>query len=190
LKKNKPLLCFSALLLLLGTFACRTNTEQAKGKPQEQAFFSLANFLDGEKARLQRKNVSFEKTTTFDGKTETKIIPFDSLDWAVELAAFYDSDINKPSIKHKYSVDSIYLNKMLVGLKYQTKSPDVRTRELDVFLEDDQVVSCIIKNSTDNAVYKASQQLEYDTDEGYSIENQQKLPFSDANKMSVAVKFR
>ncbi|MEM1323967.1 MAG: hypothetical protein AAGG75_27145 [Bacteroidota bacterium] len=183
--ENKHLLfpIFLLQLFLLGS--CTDIPETAV---QQSQFFDLKQYFKEQEEALAKYKQA-EKTTTINGKTETKLI--DEIDFAEELAVFADSDINKASWLDRYEVDST-LNTagQLQQLQYHALDDKLRTKSLVIDFKDGQVLHIAIENTSSNAINTSQQVLKYRADEGYSIQSRQKVVGAEERVLGVSVQIK
>ena len=174
-------------LLFIAFFVTFCKDKKTNIVASQNSFFDVKKFISSEAKRLQSQAGRYEKKVTVDGATEEKIS--DSLNWTQELALFAEADINRPAWKDKYRVDSIFdAQHGLVKISYTTQDKNLKTKQLDIIFNHNILQEINIKNSASSAVATLQQQLSYRPDDGYLVEMNQKIPFSDPQKMTVAVR--
>src|SRR5690606_21109481 len=115
---------WGAGLSFLSLGAC-TNVEERAERP---AFFDLVSYVDMEQQRLSAEYPLLVRESFFNGSVSQ-----DSLerpDFSEDLRIFRRSDINRPSWRDQYSVDSLWNDRQLSGLRYQALEPALKTRIL------------------------------------------------------------
>lgn len=174
--------CF---LFLFSFGACQTpEVEQAAS---QHAFFDLKAYFAEEIASLsQKRNIT--KTTQINGQQESHT--FDTLDFAQELAAFVESDINRIAWLDQYAVDSTMSPQgKLAGITYQALKPELKTQKLQIQFTQNQPSYIQVNRLMENALMNSAMQMEYRPGEGYRIQSNQKLRISEEREMVVEVKF-
>ena len=175
------LICF----LLLFEACFQSNTTEAT--PNPTSFFDLETYFHKEVQRLKNTK-SIQKAVSIGTETEQKTI--DNVNFSQELAVFTQSNINKSSLLEKYEVDSIFnAQEQLQQITYKAKNAALRTQHLAVFFHQNEVSKVEILNTSQNLIAQSEQKLRYSPDEGYSIQSQQKIVFSEPENMTVRVKF-
>ena len=153
------------------------------------SFFSVKDFFDEEIQRLQNLQPKAKKTLNIGDKTEAKENLV--LDFATELAAFRDSDINRPSWIDQYTVDSLRdASGSLTLLRYQARDSSLYTRFLQLTVDKDgRVSTCSIRNRLTNLISDFRQSLFYDPKAGYTITVLQGLGDDARQPVELVVKF-
>jgi len=154
---------------------------------QEPTFFDLKKYFKNEQVSLSQKTKIF-KTTSVDGDQIEK--QSDSLDFNLELKVFEESDINKIAWIDKYEVDSIFdKNGDLEKVIYKAIDEKLRTRQLLISFDENEVDTIEIFNNASGNVAKLEQHLLYIPAYGYTIESTQKTTFSLEHVLKVDVRF-
>lgn len=176
---NRPLkrgLCYSAaLILLVAVFlqSCQPDNIQDGTKPK---YFDIAGYFKAQIAKQRKLNHTTLKSVTHNGNTETKKVHID--DWALELALFVQSDINKPAWRDSYSVQSGIDGSIV----YTAKEPELRTREIVITRNKDNSIKWImIFNDSKNRLYQTDETLTYRPDSLYTIKKKQHVSFLGTN---------
>ena len=71
---------------------------------EELPYFNLGGFLDLEITKID--GASIIKTSRINGEEKTVELVYSVQDWKEEFAAFYEADINTPSLALSYSTDA------------------------------------------------------------------------------------
>ena len=152
-----------------------------------KAFFDLVKFFDNEVKRLNSANILPVKKANLNGREE-EARP-DELNYTEELQIFSQSDINRPSWIDKYQADTTFLSGSPERITYTALEEDLRTKKIEIVFDRKEVVSVSIENSTTSLVASDVQKLLYQPATGYSIENQQKIVFSNERRLRIEVSF-
>ena len=75
-------------------------------KMEKLPYFDLKGFMDLEIAKLE--GVTVTKISRINGQEKTSELVLSTQEWKEELQAFYEADINKPSLALSYSTDAHY----------------------------------------------------------------------------------
>jgi hypothetical protein len=183
----------AGLAMLAGVVAftgsgCSPSTETSSGQGRGTTiFFDLRDFFDKEVKSLQAQKPRVRKTVRLNGRESLQAAA--EVNYAAELAPFIQSDINKPSWRDKYRVDSLFVGGVLEEIKYTAGDAALKTKELRVFFEGDKVRSIWVKNSIRSIVSESEQDLKYYPYKGYSIYGRQGGRFSEEKRFSVEVEF-
>jgi len=180
---SKFLFFFCLTIYLL---ACNVPTIKETNRPQSN-FFDLKGFFKKEARYLKEQGVEIQKTIQHNQTKETQTIRPE--DWEKELLLFSESDINKPSWKDKYLLDSTNKGNGLILLHYKAIDENLSIQVLDVELKGESVHSVLIAKKVSNQVYESQQHLTYIPRKSYSIKKSQDVTFSDKDDYSIEAKY-
>jgi len=177
------------LFLLASLTACVNMSDQAaQNKLTKDRFFNLNDYFEQEIARLKENNQQVDKTIQINGETEQETL--DSINFEKELAVFVNSSINKTSWIDKYQADSTFSDTgALTKIVYTATDEDLKTQQLTVDFENEQVQRIDITNRSGTTLAKMKQQLSYTPGEGYSIESSQDIVLFDNRNMVIEATF-
>lgn len=177
---------FLFLILLISACQSAKNETQQAENEAILVFFDLKGYFNDEIKRLNQENWSVSKKVAINNESEEKTL--NSLDFAKELDVFVQSDINRPDWTDKYQIDSTLQDGKLVRLHYQALSEKLRTREIEIEFENEQVQKIHIKNGGNNFVAGSQQELTYLPKEGYTIKSRQYTALSKDKELSIKVR--
>lgn len=160
-------------MLLLGFLLC--SCENNTSKNETAAYFDLKSYFEKQVAELSTNNFKLKKIISKDESTEEKLI--DHPDWKEELKPFSECDINKPSWKNSFTIDSTGDKEMLC-IKYQAKDSSLKIKSINYCFEHDSLTFIRIEKRTDNMYYNNTTTLNYFPMKAYSIQNSQKINFT------------
>lgn len=173
------------LVGLLSVLSCAAPlTDDAR--QSTNVFFDLKKFFEEEAAYLKANPVKAQKIIRYNGQEEKHQVLIK--DWTKELSFFAESDINKPSWKDQYSIDSIYNGNKLL-LHYKSKNKDLVTQVLDIEIVGDTVQSIVIIKNTQNQIYTSQQYLTYLPKKHYKINQIQSIIFSPEDNYSIEANY-
>ncbi|NCD68522.1 hypothetical protein [Mucilaginibacter agri] len=159
--------------------ACKPDVKETTG---QYKYFDLKGFINADSTRLNRSNPTVNKTVNHNGASETKNVKI--ANWGHELSLFASSDINKPSWRQSYTI-----NTAGDSTTYKAITPDLKTRELTVAKTGDKV-SCIrIVNHIKNMLYETREVLTYLPDSVYTIDKTQHVILLGNNRYIIKGKF-
>ena len=190
LERIKP---FSALFGLLFFFVvhfflgCTNGREPELGDKKVPVFFDLRDFFQKEMQFLEKNQPVVNKIVRLNG--QESLLSSISVSYSDELAPFANSDINKPSWKDKYQVDSILMDGHLKEIKYVAKDASLKTKELSIIFGDGGVDKVWIRNSIHSIISESDQELKYERSKGYFIKGRQVGRFAAEKQFSVQVSF-
>lgn len=160
---------YLGLALLLPLLSCNSGASESTEVATIATFFSLSDFFSAEIDRLNTAQPECTKTLRVGGKEETQSGA--TLNYETELAAFLDSDINKPSWSDKYKVDSVFSNAgQLASLHYVAQDSGMYTREIRLGFDSLETVrTCFVRNRLTNFISDFRQNLYYDRQSGFRM---------------------
>ncbi len=178
-----PRFLYAALLLFF--VACAVPAVNDENQP-DGTFFDLKGFFEQEAAYLTDQNIQVQKTIRQNGKEEKQQIAIK--DWTQELRFFAESDINKPSWRDQYTIDTLHgENKMT--LKYRSKDEDLSTQALDIELVAGTVQHILVTRNVDNQVYNSQQILTYVPKKLYKIYQTQNIVLLSEDDYSIEANY-
>lgn len=166
--------------------ACNVPTIKETNRTQT-TFFDLKGFFQDEAKYLKEKGTKIQKTIQHNQIKETQIIT--PKDWEKELLLFSESDLNKPSWKDKYLLDSTDRGNGLTLLHYKATDESLSIQVLDVELKGTDVHSILIVKKVSNQVYESQQHLTYIPRKSYSIKKSQDVTLFDKDDYSIEAKY-
>src|SRR5690554_1983523 len=166
---------------LMLSFSSCINTEAEA--VQEEYFFSLKNYFESEAQRLTNQQSVIQKEVKRNATSEEKEIEIE--DWKKEFGLFIESDINKISWRDSYQ--EIRHQDTLI---YQSKDPELRTQEIVIIKENEQIKEISIKNIVKNYLYNSVENLVYFPDSIYQVNKTQDVIVLGANKYEISGRFK
>ncbi len=164
--------------------ACHSN-EQADTE-QVKYFFDLKGYFDEQINLNNEKYNTPTKTVSVDGRAEQKQL--EKINWEKELSVFTSADINKSSWQDKYRIDTMATINA-VNIAYTALDDKLKTRLINVKLNDDIVEFISIDQLSDNMIYNSQKTLTYSPNVGYTLENRQKARFLKEHLYEINVDF-
>jgi hypothetical protein len=165
------------ILLIAFLPSCKPdNLQDDAGAPK---YFDLEGYFKADAARLTKLNHPVLKTVIHNGDTQTKTVHINN--WDAELSLFIQSDINKPAWRDSYSIVNS-CNTII----YQTKDPELTTKEIVITKQGNKVKWIMIVNSTKNILYTTTEKLSYFPDSLYNIYKNQKVRLLKANNYRIS----
>lgn len=140
--------------------------------------FCLSAFLQQELQTYTSVNQELEKYAYLNGKEENKTVQLDGPRWQVEFTAFREADIDKPALRGKYLVDTLYVETdSLTRISYVALDPSLRTRYLHLYFKPNTTTPSYIEAhlATKNVFYQSAQDLVFAPGEYYSISGHQDI---------------
>ena len=168
------------LLLLVSFSSCFKSEVETV---QEEYFFSLKNYFESEAQRLTNQQSVIQKEVKRNATSEEKEIEIE--DWKKEFGLFIESDINKSSWKDSYQ--EINHQDTLI---YQSKDPELRTQEIVIIKENQQIKEISVKNVVKNYLYSSIENLVYFPDSLYQVNKTQDVIVLGANEYEITGRFK
>lgn len=150
-------------------------------------FFDLETYFNQEITRLEQQQIRLKKRISLGDKTEEKILT--EYDLSDELTFFLDANINKTAWLDQYTVDSIFVQKTLSGLRYLAKNEDLKIKKVTIDFENQTVAQIEIIKRNPTIIADAEQQLKYQPKTGYSIEHLQEIRLGKPQVLKIEVDF-
>lgn len=172
---------FFYLIALIFWTACSTTEIPTVNKKLDKPFFDIITYLDDEIEKSQLTQI--EKTVQINGESETKVLK--DFDLKKELSMFYDSDINKPSLFDKYNTFETEHS-----ITYKTEDEELSVQRIKIFKgENGDFQKLLINRKAAKQIYSSDKVLTYESNIGFSIQNTQKVKFSEEKAYEIEVKF-
>jgi hypothetical protein len=160
----------SIIFILIGFLSC--STKEINSNPSKVTFFSLVDFVSGEKKKLVREKTTLVKILQLNGKRDTLFL--NRPDFEIELDVFIKADINKPALSDKYRIDTILQKGKLLKIIYSSKDKRLHTQKLSIHynsLGKVYLIDAYLFNGS--PITKSVQHLIYKPDFGYQIYDNQ-----------------
>ena len=172
---------FFYLIALIFWTACSTTEIPTVNKKLDKPFFDIITYLDDEIEKSQLTQI--EKTVQINGESETKVLK--DFDLKKELSMFYDSDINKPSLFDKYNTFETEHS-----ITFKTEDEELSVQRIKIFKgENGDFQKLLINRKAAKQIYSSDKVLTYESNIGFSIQNTQKVKFSEEKAYEIEVKF-
>jgi hypothetical protein len=169
--------CWVLILLIALLPSCKPDNLQDDAGAAK--YFDLQGYFKADAARLTKLNHPTLKTVDHNGTTQTKKIHINN--WDAELSLFSQSDINKPAWRDSYNV--VNTGNTII---YQTKDPELTTKEIVITKQGGKIKWIMIINSTTNILYNTTEKLSYFPDSLYQIYKYQKVRLLKANVYKIS----
>lgn len=171
-------------ILIFICTACSSN-EQSDAV-QVNHFFDLKGYFQ-KQMKSNERYTAIKKTVSVDRKTQTKTL--DHIDWKKELNAFASADINKTAWQDKYRIDTMATINA-VNVVYTALDDDLKTRIINIQLDQDTVKYISIEQLGNNMIYNSEKILTYTPKVGYTLENRQKARFLKEHLYEINTEFQ
>lgn len=175
------ILCWSCALFVIS--ACSVPTTPI---PPEGPFFDLKTFFEKEVIHLKNSMPQLDKTIIHNATTESQRVEIN--DWKAELHFFSTLDINKPSWRDQYQVDTL-MEQYGYQLIYSALNQELITQELSIHIIDQQVTFINAIQLIDNQIYQSQRFLEYKPRKHYKIKQLQDVALLSPNDYTIQATF-
>lgn len=172
---------FTSIFIVLFLNACGPNNSVSNS-----AYFDLKNYFIAEGDLHNSLHDKAQKILVKGDHSETRIFTINN--WIDELTPFIESDINKPSWKNSFTVDSM-VNENKIQVTYLNKDKSVPVKTLIIEKIDQHISKITIETEKENIFYSAKSTMEYTPALGYLIKNRQKSFLSDPDDFELKVNF-
>jgi hypothetical protein len=166
---------FIGVSIISTLYACKPAVKEDGGNAK---YFDLKGYFDKDASRLTKLNKPVLKTVMHNNDAETKKVRI--ANWQTELSLFTESDINKPSWRDEYTIESD--SSLLI---YKAKTSDLKTQEVMIKKDGDKVKWIMIINHTKNLLYETREKLSYFPDSLYLIEKWQAVRVLGINRYKI-----
>lgn len=147
-------------LLLLALLLINCNNSKNASGDLPTSFFDVSKYFDNQVAQLDSLQPSVLKNASLNGKTEVQNL--DSLEWRKELKLFKSLNINKPSWKDSYEVDTLLaLNEKIIEYKLLDKDLPVKKLVIKYDLASGNISSISGTIFDKNMLYHSELELNY-----------------------------
>lgn len=173
----RPFFVFTCICALATFFGCQP---KANGPTADCAgiHYCLNAFVNTRIAEFDTLQPTLQKYVYLNGKEENQTIQLDRPRWEAEFTAFKEADIDKPALKGKYLVDTLFVDTdSLTRISYVAQEEGLRTRYLHLYFKPRATEPSFIQArlETKNVFYQSVQELEYTPGESYSIKGFQDI---------------
>lgn len=170
---------YFSIILSIVLSSC-TNTAPVQ---QEKYYFDLISYFETQVDVLNTLNPDVHKVITKNGEREEKTLS--DINWKLELMAFTQADINKPSWKDLYAVDTNIIQNGFI-VKHTATDKSLTTRSIHVKTNDNNEITKIeISTQPDKKIYFAITHMIYVPGKNYSISTEQNLVLFDKDSFTV-----
>lgn len=176
----------AVLFLLIGVLSSCTNISgESSGEMDVLPYYDLKGLVEQEIPKLDGKTVTL--TSRVNGVQEISEKTFTSDQWKDELGAFFEADINKPSL-----IDS-YTTELQKDMLIHRAKPGAKTtiKEIIVRIVDDRPIWVTFKGSSESMFYTSFinggiyMNNREDRIDHFEIESTQKIWFLKPNNMKI-----
>ncbi|GMQ25359.1 hypothetical protein Aoki45_20410 [Algoriphagus sp. oki45] len=177
---------FSTLSILLVLVFLSCDSARKEVKMEKLPYFDLKGFMDLEVAKLD--GVSVSKVSRINGNEKSAEVTLSSQEWKEEFQAFYEADINKPSLALSYSTNAYYeylIHELLPGEKGKVK-------EIKIKYNKDYPSSITFRMKDENMFFSTATSGEFYLNQltqkldHYTIETTQKVVFMEPTNIKIS----
>lgn len=153
-----------------------------KKQKNNMSYFDLKGYFEKEALRLMKSNPVFAKTVMVNGNSETKQMQI--ADWAKELSAFSDADINRSAWIGLFRIERAKAREV-----YTSDNEKVPVKEVLITKRNGEVSGIRILIKTANMLYNSSDTLSYYPDSLYQINKKQEIRLLSEKNYLITGKF-
>jgi len=176
----------SLVIIAIVLNGCQNNSNTTSNS-SNNPFFDLEAFFEAEAAFLNEKGMQLHKVIEHNKQQEEQTTAV--ADWNNELRLFKESNINKPSWRDKYQLDSTDMGNGLTLLQYKALDDALVTRMIDIKKANNAIHSIVIVNSNNNVIYESQQYLTYIPRKSYSIKQTQEVTLFEKDEYNIEAKY-
>ena len=169
-------------VLILTLISCTENHETVRAVN----LFDSEKYFSEEASRLSSVK-SVKKISTYNSTSETKEITITN--WTKELEPFIQCNINKPSFRNSYRIDSI-TNASGKQITYSVSEPQLTIKKVEVNTLGEKIIRIRFVTGNSNNLYSTSRTLVYIPDSGYAISGQQRISMGKQTNYSIQVRWK
>ncbi len=182
------------LMLMLTVFSCKKKIVEAPVAVTDttQTYFSIKGFLKDQVILLSGQPYSLNEFITRDGKTDSDMVNFYTMDLGYVLKTFIATDISNPEFLGKYRFSNF--EEASTGnrtLMYEAKEPDLFTRTFSFSVDptNDRILSLYVETSKKVSGGHLHQRLLYIPLKTIQIQEDEGATFSKTRNLRVEYRF-
>lgn len=148
---------WSLLLVLFVLFSCK---EELLESNKSKHFFDLKAFVKSQAELLSKQGMPVIKKVAKGGKSEQ--VTLSKLNWEQELNLIAESDLNRPSWKNHYDIDTARSDDSYV-VTYTGQNKDLAVKRIVLTFRnsDHAFMALTIEKSSENFLYTSWQKIYY-----------------------------
>jgi hypothetical protein len=173
---RRNILFSGILLVFLGCNPAEKNQKNAL------TYFDIKGYFEKEALRLASMNPLLTKTVAVNELDETKKVRIE--DWAKELSAFSDADINRSAWRGLFNKKNNDQQDV-----YSSDDKKVPVKEVMITRRDGKVYGIRILIRYSNILYSSADTLSYFPDSLYQVKKKQQIKLLDEKNYSITGRF-
>lgn len=154
--------------------------------------YCLNALIDQRLDAYNQSGTVLNKYVYLNGKQEQQVVTLDAARWEAEFTAFREADIDKPALRGKYLVDTLFVETdSFTRVSYIAQDDKLRTRYIHLYFQPGQPDPSYIEArlETKNVFYQSVQELEFYPGTYYSIKGFQDIWLLGEDSFSVKSTF-
>lgn len=178
-------------LVVVVLFGC-SGKGGAPGAECAGVHYCLNALIDQRLDAYNQSGAVLNKYVYLNGKQEQQLVTLDAARWEAEFTAFREADIDKPALRGKYLVDTLFVETdSFTRVSYIAQDDKLRTRYIHLYFQPGQPDPSYIEArlETKNVFYQSVQELEFYPGNYYSIKGFQDIWLLGEDSFSVKSTF-
>ena len=169
--------------------ACQNKPKETESTSVEKTYFDLSKIVQADIDSNSKNNCGEEKLINVNNHQEKQTIA--TVDWTKEMELLLDCDINKPSWKGKFLVDTIWKqDTTLLSISYRALTDKIQVRRMYVqYNNDNQIANITVNKRIKSFLFSNEQQIIYQPTKSFKINSQQKAFYMNDFASEVEVKY-
>ena len=169
--------------------ACQNRPKGTESLSTEKTYFDLTKLVQTDIDTNTKNNCGESKTINVNNQMEKQTIA--AIDWTKEMQLLLDCDINKPSWKGKFLVDTFWKqDTILLSIAYRALTDKIQVRSMFVqYDNNNQVANIAIRKKIKSFLFSNEQQIIYQPTKSFKINSHQKAFFMNDFISEVEVKY-
>lgn len=177
------------LIITIFLIACQHKQMKEESVIATTSYFDLADLVQTDIRNNTKNSCSEEKIINVNNQLEKKTI--NTLDWQKEMQLLLDCDINKPSWKGKFKVDTLWKqDSSLLSITYHTLSNKIQVKRIYIqFANDNTIANITIDKKISSILFSNRQQIIYQPSKSFTVSSYQKAFFMNDFNSEVEIKY-
>jgi hypothetical protein len=152
-------------------------------------YFNLAKIVQTDIDSNTKNSCGEEKIINVNNKQEKQTI--NSLDWQKEMQLLLDCDMNKPSWKGKFNVDTLWKqDSTMYSITYYSLSNKIQVKRLCVeYANNNEIATITIDKKINSILFSNRQQIIYQPGQSFTVSSQQKAFFMNDFNSEVEIRY-
>ena len=177
------------LIITIFLIACQHKQMKEESVIATTSYFDLADLVQTDIRNNTKNSCGEEKIINVNNQLEKKTI--NTLDWQKEMQLLLDCDINKPSWKGKFKVDTLWKqDSSLLSITYHSLSNKIQVKRMYIqFANDNTIANITIDKKISSILFSNRQQIIYQPSKSFTVSSHQKAFFMNDFNSEVEIKY-